>query len=116
MRRVPCVQPLPFPPSTDRTATTQLLIRSIRDALSGIFDVADPTETVPMNSPVWVPGWHAPLLKLTKAAINANRDDTHDLHRLVDDLFSQLQKRMMTESSGPAVFEILLADFVDHFD
>ena len=42
-----------------------------------------------MNSPVWVSGWHAPLLNLTKAAIHANRDDTHDLHRLVDDLFSQ---------------------------
>ena len=116
MRRVPRVQPLQFPPSTDRTAATQLLIRSIRDALSGILDVADPTGTVTMNSPVGVPGWHAPLLKLTKTAINANRDDTHDLHRLVDDLFSQLQERMMTGSSGPAAFKILLADFVDHFD
>ena len=69
-----------------------------------------------MNSPVWVPGWHAPLLKLTKAAINANRDDTHYLHRLVDNLFSQLQERMMTGSSGPAAFKILLADFADYFD
>ena len=69
-----------------------------------------------MNSPVWSPGWHAPLLKLTKAAINANRDDTHDLHRLVDDLFSQLQKKITTGSSGPAVFKILLADFADYFD
>ena len=69
-----------------------------------------------MNSPVCVPGWHAPLLKLTKAAINANRDDTYDLHRLVDDLFSQLQERMMTGSSGPAAFKILLADFADYFD
>ena len=116
MRRVPRVLPLQFPPSTDRTAPTQLLIRSIRDALSGIFDVADPTGTVIMNSPVWVPGWHAPLLKLTKTAINANRDDTHDLHRLVDDLFSQLQERMMTGSSGPAAFKIWLADFADYFD
>ena len=65
MRRVPRVQPLQFPPSTDSTAATQLLIRSMRDALSEIFDVADPTETVTINSPVWVPGWHAPLLKLT---------------------------------------------------
>ena len=69
-----------------------------------------------MNSPVWVPGWHAPLLKLTKAAINANRDDTHDLHRLVDDLFSQLQNRITTGSSGPAAFNVLLADFTDYFD
>ena len=66
----------------------------MRDAFSGIFDVADPTETVTLTSPVWVPGWHAPLLKLAKAAITPNRDDNHDLHRLVDDLFSQLQERM----------------------
>ena len=69
-----------------------------------------------MNSPVWIPAWHAPLLKLTKAAINANRDDTHDLHRLVDDLFPQLQERIATGSSGPAAFKILLADFADYFD
>ena len=69
-----------------------------------------------MNSPVWVPGWHAPLLELTKAAVNANRDDTHDLHRLVDGLFSQLQERMMTGSSEPANFKTLLADFADYFD
>ena len=35
MRRVPRVQPLQPPPSTDRTAATQLLIRSMCDALSG---------------------------------------------------------------------------------
>ena len=88
----------------------------MRDALSGIFDVVDPTGTVTMNSPVWVSGWHAPALKLTKAAINANRDDTHDLHHLVDDLFSQLQERMKTGTSGPSAFKILLADFADYFD
>ena len=69
-----------------------------------------------MNSLVWVPGWHAPLFKLTKAAINANLDDIHDLHRLVDDLFSQLQERMMTGSSGLSAFTILSADFADYFD
>ena len=69
-----------------------------RYALSGIFDVADPTGTVTIDSPVWVSGWNAPLLKLTKAAINANRDDTHDLHRLVDDLFSQIQERLSSRS------------------
>ena len=116
MRRVPRIQPLQFPPSADRTAATQLLIRSMRDALSGIFDVADPTGTVTMDSPIWVPGWNAPLLKLTKAAINANRDDTHDLHRLVDDLFSQLQERLSSGTGGPAAFKILLSDFADYFD
>ena len=116
MRRVPRVQPLQFPPSTDKTAATQMLISSMLDALSGIFDVADPTGTVTMNSPVWVPGWHAPLLKLTKAAINVNHDDTRDLYRLVDDLFSQLQERMMTGSSRSAAFKILLSDFADYFD
>ena len=116
MRRVPRVQPLQFPPSADRTAATQLLIRSMRDALSGIFDVTDPTGTVTMHSPVWVPGWHAPLLKLVKAAIIGNRDDTHDLHRLVDDVFAQLQERISSGSSGPDAFKILLADFGDFFD
>ena len=43
MRRVPRIQPLQFPSTADRTAAVQLLIRSMRDALSGIFDVADPT-------------------------------------------------------------------------
>ena len=115
MRRVPRVQPLQFPPSACRTAATQLLICSMLDALSGIFDVANSTGAVTMNSSVWVPGWHAPLLKLIKAAINANRDDTHNLHRLVDDLSSQLQDRITTGSSGPAAFKILLADFADYF-
>ena len=116
MRRVPRIQPLQFPPSADRTAATQLLIRSMRDALSGIFDVAYPTGTVTMDSPVWVSGWNAPLLKLTKAAINANRDDTHDLHRLIDDLFSQLKERVSSGSGGPAAFKTLLTDFADYFD
>ena len=116
MRRVPRVQPLQFPPSADRTAATQLLIRSMRDALSGIFDVADPSGTVTLTSPVWVHGWHAPLLKLTKAAIAPNRDDTHDLHRLVDDLFSQLQEKLSSGIGGPAAFKTLLTDFADYFD
>ena len=52
-RRVPRIQPLQFSPHTDRTATTQLLVHSMRDALSGIFYVADP------SSRIWVSGWHA---------------------------------------------------------
>ena len=116
MRHVPRIQPLQFPPPADRTADTQLLIRSMRDALSGIFDVADPTGTVTMDSPVWVSGWHAPLLKLNKAAINANRDDTHDLHRLVDDLFLQTQERLSSGSGGPAAFRILLTYVTEYFD
>ena len=88
----------------------------MRDALSGYFDVADPSGTVTLTSPVWVPGWHAPLLKLTKAAIAPNRDDTHDLHRLIDDLFSQFQERMTSGASGPVAFKTLLTDFADYFD
>ena len=76
-RRAPRVQPLQFSPHTDRTAATQLLTQSMRDALSGIFDVAGPSGSVTMRSPSWVSGWHAPLLKLTKASIVPNRDDTH---------------------------------------
>ena len=116
MRRVPRIQPLQFPATADRTAATQLLIRSMRDAFSGIFDVADSTGTVTMDSPAWVSGWNAPLLKLTKTAINANLDDTHDLHRLVDDLFSQIQERLSSGSGGPAAFKILLTDFADYFN
>lgn len=71
-------QSLQFALSIDRTAATQLLTRSIRDALSCIFDVTDPTWAVTLDSPAWVPCWHAPLLKLTEAAIHANRDDTHE--------------------------------------
>ena len=88
----------------------------MRYALSGIFDAADSTGAVTLTSTAWVPGWHAPLLKLTKAAITPDRDDTHDLHRLVDDLFSQLQERMTAGSSGPEAFKTLLADFPDYFD
>ena len=86
------------------------------DALSGIFDVADPSGTVTLTSPVWVPGWHAPLLKSTKVVIAPNRDDTHDMHRLIDDLFSQLQERMTSGASGPVAFKTLLTDFADYFD
>ena len=65
---------------------------------------------------LWVPGWHAPLLNLVKTSIHPNRDDTHDLHRLVDDLFVQLQERLTSGSSGPAALRMLLADVTDYFD
>ena len=115
-RRVPRVQPLQSSPHTDRTAATQLLIQSMRDALSKMFDVADPSGSVTMRSPSWVSGWHAPLLKLTKASIVTNRDDTHSLHRLVDDLFAQLQERLASGGDGPEAFKTLLTDVADHFD
>ena len=60
-RRVPRVQPLQFSVHTDRTAATQLLVYSMRDALPGIFDVADPLGSVTMRSLTWVSVWHAPL-------------------------------------------------------
>ena len=53
---------------------------------------------------------------MTKASIHANRDDTHDLHRLVDDLFVQFQERLTSRSSGPSAFRMLLADVTDYFD
>ena len=115
-RRVPRVQPLQFSPHTDRTAATQLLTQSMRDALSGIFDVADPSGSVTMRSPSWVSGWHAPLLKLTKASIVPNCDDTHTLHRVVDDLFAQLQERLASGVDGPAAFRARLIDVTDYFD
>ena len=89
---------------------------SMRDALSGIFYVADPSGSVTMRSPTWVSVWHAPLLKLTKASNIANRDDTHILHRLIDDLFAQLQERLASGVDGPAAFGTLLNDVADYFD
>ena len=115
-RHVPRVQPLQFSPHTDRTAATRLLVHSIRDALSGISDVADPPGSVTMRSPTWVSGWHTPLLKLTKASIIANHDDTHTLHRLIDDLFAQLKERLASDVDGPAAFGTLLTDVADYFD
>ena len=115
-RRVPRVQPLQFSPHADRTAATQLLTQSMRDALSGIFDVADPSGSVTTRSPSWVSGWHAPLLKLTKASIVPNRDDTHTLHRLIDDLFAQLQEKLASGVDGPVAFRTLLTDVTDYFD
>ena len=75
-------------------SATQLLLRSLSDALFNIFDVADPTGPVILDSPAWVPCWHTRLLKFVKASIHANRDDTHNLHSLVHDLFVQLQDRL----------------------
>ena len=113
-RRVPRVQPLQFSPHMDRT--TQLLVHSMSDALSGIFDVADRSGSVTLRSPIWVPGWHAPLLKLTKASIMANRDDTHTLHRLIDDLFAKLQESLASGVDGPTAFRTLLMDVTNYFD
>ena len=107
---------LEFFASHERTAATQLLVHSMRDALSCIFDVADPSGSVTMRSPTWVSGWHAPLLKLTKASIIANRDNTHILHRLINDLFAQVQERLASGVDGPAAFGTLLTDVADYFD
>ena len=115
-RRVPRVQPLQCSPHTDRTAATKLLVHSMRDALSGIFDVADPSGSVTMRSLTWVLGWHALLLKPTGASTSANRDDKHTLHRLIDDLFAQLQERLASGVDGPAAFGTLVTDAADYFD
>ena len=88
----------------------------MRDALPGIFYVADPSGSVTMRSPTWVSGWHAPLLKLIKTSIIANRDDTRILHRLIDDLFAQLPERLASGVDGPAAFGTLLTDVADYFD
>ena len=88
----------------------------IRGALSGIFDVADPLGSVTMRSPTWVPGSHATLLKLTKVSIIANRDDTHALHRLVDDLFAQLRETLASGVNGLSAFRTLLTDVAGYFD
>lgn len=56
MSRVPCIQSLKFAPSIGSTAATQRLVNSIRDALSGKFDVADPSGTVKLDPSAWVQG------------------------------------------------------------
>ena len=78
--------------------------------------MADPSGSVTMRSPTWVSDWHAPLLKLRKASITANRNDAHILHRLIDDLFAQLQERLAPGVDGPAAFGILLTDVTDYCD
>lgn len=89
-------------------------MQSIRDAFSRIFDVADPTGAVTLDSPAWVPGWHAPLLKLIKDAINAK--DIHHLHRLDDDLFAELQDRLASRTGASSAFKMLLSNVADYFD
>jgi hypothetical protein len=56
------------------------------------------------------------LLKLIKASIIANRDDTHILHRIMYDLFAQLQERLASSVDEPAAFGTLLTDIADYFD
>ena len=53
---------------------------------------------------------------LTKASNCSNRDNIDDLHRLVEDLLSQLQERVNSGVQRPAAFRILLTGFVDNFD
>ena len=69
-----------------------------------------------MRSHTRVSWWHAPLLELTKASLVPNRDDMHTLHRLVDDLFAQLQERLASGVDGPAAFRIVLTDATYYFD
>ena len=44
------------------------------------------------------------------------RRHTHTLHRLIDDLFAQLQEKPTSGVDGPAVFGTLLTDITDYFD
>ena len=46
---------------------------------------------------------------------SANRDDTHTLHRLIDDISAQLQERLASGVDGPAAFGALLTDVADYF-
>ena len=45
-----------------------------------------------------------------------NRDDSHALHRLDDNLFAQLQERLASDVNGPAAFRTLLIDVAVDFD
>ena len=116
MRRVPRVQLLQFSVHKDRTAATKRFVHQLRDALSDIFNVVDPSDSVTMRSPIWFLGWHAPLFKFTKGSILPNRDDSHALHRLVDDLFAQLQETLDSDVDGLAAFRTVLIDIANDFD
>lgn len=45
-----------------------------------------------------------------------NRDNTRDLHRLVDGLFEQLQERMTKGVRGPATFKVYFTELADYFN
>lgn len=92
----------------------QPLVNSVGDALSSIFMLLIPRRPA-LDSPAWVLGRHASLLKMTKYAILANCDDTYDIYRLVDDLFIELQGRSTSGFTCPAAFKILLFELVDYF-
>ena len=53
---------------------------------------------------------------MVKSAIHANRDVTHDLHRLVKDLFAQVQDRVKSGSPKPTYFKAPLVDVTGDFD
>lgn len=68
-----------------------------------------------MNTPVWVSSWHAPLLKLTRAAVHANRDKALDPPRLVGGLFAPLKDQLNSISIGPVAFKIMLTFVANYF-
>ena len=57
-----------------------------------------------------------PSTQATKSTIHANSDDTHDLQRLVDDLFAQLKGRITKGASGLAAFKVLSTELANYFD
>lgn len=50
-----------------------------------------------------------------KSVIHANRSGIHDLHRLVNDLFAQLQETLTSGTSGPTAFNVALTELADRF-
>lgn len=91
LHRIPRIQSLQFPPSSGKTAVMQLCelqascpFRNCSCCLS----LRDRNLSLARLGPGVASGWHAPLFKLTKSVSHANRDSTHDLHRLIDDTFT----------------------------
>ena len=56
-----------------------------------------------------------PLIKMITSTL-IDRDATHDLHRIVDDLFAQFQGTLTSGFIGPAVFNFPLTELTDYFD
>ena len=88
MFRVPSFQPLPLSSSAGRSAPNQYF--PIRDSLTGIVEVIDPSGTVHIDSTARIPDYSSPLAKFASSVIYANRDDTHNVDRLIEDLFAQV--------------------------
>lgn len=72
----------------DRTMANLSSVHSAPDAFPNVRRYS-PDRCRNLNLPFSFSGWHAPLLRLTKTSIDANKVNTHGFNRLVN-LFTHL--------------------------